>query len=925
VLHDVAEHEGQPFLVMERLHGTSLRDRLQKGPLPVAEILRIGAQVADALDGAHAAGIVHRDVKPANIFLTDRGDAKVLDFGLARFAEQAAESATVMPTGMATGEGRILGTVAYMSPEQAEAKTLDHRSDIFSLGVVLYEMATGARPFPGESMGVVFDAILHKAPTSPVRLNPRTPVELERIVNRCLEKDAAKRWVSAADLRDALRRCLDELQHPGSAAALARRWARSRRARAAGLLLLTALAVGGFAYARHREHLRWAREEALPEIRRLAHSGWDGYRPAFLLAERALRYLPRDPELRQLRDSVSADCEVLTDPPGASVWIKPYEEPGSAWEHIGTTPIRGLRLPASYLRWRVEKPGFAPLTRVEWGARVDVGRGTVVPGRPTWRLDPEGSVAPETVRVEGADGLPDFFVDRHEVTNRAYAAFVQAGGYRDPRYWKHPFVRDGVTLPFAEATKLLVDRTGQPGPATWETGDYPDGRDDLPVTGVSWYEAAAYAEFAGKALPTLRHWLVATGYFLGRTRYTFGRLLLPISNFGGRGPVPVGSTEALSPFGVSDLAGNVREWCQNASERGRCLRGGAWNDQTYMYGFVTQASAFDRSERNGFRCAKYVDAGAIPADAFAPYRSDAVRDFYREKPVSDEVFAVYREQFSYDAHDLGARRETRDESHPDWIHETVSFNAAYGGERVRAHLFLPRRARAPFQVVLYFPGVTALQRKPSDRLEETVEFKENLAFLPKSGRALLHPVYKGTYERGSDSDLLSQPGTREATTWKVQIVQDARRSIDYLQSRSDIDASRVGYYGFSWGGRIANLVLAVEPRLKVAVVYSGGLQSAFRFRPEVDLINYVTRVRTPTLMLHGRYDLVVPFETDARPMYELLGTPAPDKRLHLVDSDHWIPRTEVIRESLAWLDRYLGPVEAAAAPAAEATPSSGAR
>jgi dienelactone hydrolase len=280
--------------------------------------------------------------------------------------------------------------------------------------------------------------------------------------------------------------------------------------------------------------------------------------------------------------------------------------------------------------------------------------------------------------------------------------------------------------------------------------------------------------------------------------------------------------------------------------------------------------------------------------------------------VSDEIFSVYRELFSYDANDLQARIERRDDSRPDWIHETVSFDAAYGGERVRAHLFLPRGVHPPFQVVLYFPGVTALQRKPSDLLEETVEFKENLGFLPKSGRALLHPVYKGTYERAadSDSDALSQPGTRETTTWRIQLVQDARRSIDYLQSRSDIDASRIGYYGFSWGGRLASLVLAVEPRLKVAILYSGGLQSVFRFRPEVDPINYVRRVRTPTLMLNGRYDLVVPFETDARAMYELLGTPAPDKRLHLVDSDHWIPRNEVVRESLAWLDKYLGPVNA---------------
>ena len=192
VLHDVAEHEGQPFLVMERLHGSSLRERLQAGPLSVAQILRIGIQVADALDAAHAAGIVHRDVKPANIFLTERGDAKVLDFGVARLrpaggADAPSEALTLEKL---TTPGTAVGTIDYMSPEQVLGHPADPRSDLFSLGVVLYEMATGAMPFPGDSMGAVFDAILHKAPTSPVRLNPRIPIELERIVNRCLEKDA---------------------------------------------------------------------------------------------------------------------------------------------------------------------------------------------------------------------------------------------------------------------------------------------------------------------------------------------------------------------------------------------------------------------------------------------------------------------------------------------------------------------------------------------------------------------------------------------------------------------------------------------------------------------------------------------------------------------------------------------------------------
>jgi serine/threonine protein kinase len=233
---------------MERLHGSSLRERLQRGPLPAEEILRIGAQVADALEAAHQAGIVHRDVKPANIFLTDRGDAKVLDFGVARLRPGAA--GTDAPSEVATLEklttpGAAVGTVAYMSPEQVLGRPAEARSDIFSLGVVLYEMATGARPFAGDSMGAVFDAILHKAPTSPVWLNPRMPVELERIVNRCLEKDAGKRWASAAELRDALARCLDELRRTGGVRAAARRWARSPWALTG--LALAVLAAGAVA------------------------------------------------------------------------------------------------------------------------------------------------------------------------------------------------------------------------------------------------------------------------------------------------------------------------------------------------------------------------------------------------------------------------------------------------------------------------------------------------------------------------------------------------------------------------------------------------------------------------------------------------------------------------------------------------------
>jgi formylglycine-generating enzyme required for sulfatase activity/dienelactone hydrolase len=914
VLHDVAEHEGQPFIVMERLQGSSLRDRLQKGPLTVAEILRIGAQVADALDAAHAAGIVHRDVKPANIFLTDRGDAKVLDFGVARLRPVGgADAASEVPTlEKLTTPGTAVGTVAYMSPEQVLGRPADARSDIFSLGVVLYEMATGVRPFSGDSVGVVFDAILHKAPTSPVRLNPKMPPELERIVNRCLEKDPAKRWAAAAELRDALRRCLDDLQHTGSVRVVARRLARSRWAWAATVLVVAAAAMGGAAYARHRARVRWATEEALPKIRALASSGrlWivgrREYFDAFALVIEAKKYLPRNQELQQLLEVVSTEADITSEPPGATVWSKPYADPSAPWTVVGVTPLAKKRMAATVFRFKVEKAGFAPLTVAAVPGRVDWSKGEFRPGKIAFRLDPETSLPVGMVRVTGADGPPDFFMDRNEVTNRAFKAFVDAGGYRDPRYWKHPFDVEGRTLAFGEAMARLVDRTGRPGPATWEAGDYPEGRDEYPVTGVSWYEAAAYAEFAGKTLPTVSHWAVAMGPYWARSG--LGSLLLPMSNFKGKGPVPVGTTGAISPDGVADLAGNVREWCWNPSKRGRCLRGGAWNDQEYMYYNVTQAPPFDRSEKNGLRCARYVDAGVVPPSAFDTYSTAAVRDLRAEKAVSDEVFAAYRERFAYDPGPLKARVETRDESHQDWVREKVSFNAAYGGERVIAQVFLPRRAASPFQVVVYFPGSMAFGSRPSDTLEESVEFKQNVSFFVQTGRAVLYPVFKWAHERRAPGDEPPADGTREEAVWQIRQVQDVRRSVDYLVSRPDIDPQRLAFCGFSWGGLLSSVVLAVEDRFRIGIVHSGGLLS-WRARPEVDPLNYVSHVRVPLLMLNGRYDLTVPLETAARPMFERLGTPDREKRLYVAESDHWIPRTELVRESLAWLDKYLGPVE----------------
>ncbi len=917
-IYALEEDAGVHFIAMELVTGEALGDLIPHGGLALPSFLELAGQIVDAVSSAHIKGITHRDLKPSNIMLDEDGRVKVLDFGLAKLAEELSDDDATMSIEDRTAIGQILGTIAYMSPEQAEGRSVDHRSDIFSLGILLYEMATGQHPFRRDRNVSTLSAILTAEPTPAVEINDSLPTELGEIIARCLRRSPADRYQSAAELRDDLADLQAQASGiPGAPAQPAGVKDLIRRPRfAIPTLMLTIgliLVVAWFSQRASRQ--RWARQQALPEIEQLLDSS-TGYGDlsrwqAFQLGREAERFIPDDPVLKQLRERYSDRVTITSDPPGARVFAKPYADSDEDWEPLGVTPIEDMPFVAGVLRVRIEMDGYEPIDDLYWGrVFVSEGRGYVlrlagdVPTEMVWASAEaprmETSSDTEGIHMPGVEHLPpqetgDFFIDRYEVTNSEFQRFVDAGGYSNPDYWREPFVDDdGRELTWDEAVGRFTDTTGRPGPATWEVGDFPSGAADLPVTGISWFEAAAYAAFAGKSLPTIYHWeRVAMTWASGD--------IVPLANLTGDALLPVGSTRAMNRYGAFDLAGNAREWCANTSSRGGYLiLGGGWDDPAYAFNDVYAQSPWDRSPTNGVRCIRQLGTNT-DSQRLAHTIEMPFRDFLNEPQISDETFALYLNQFLYDATALNAEVEER-LAEPDYIREKISFDAAYGGERMMAYLFLPKVGKAPYQTVVYFPGSGAIHRRSSENITPG-----SSAWVPKSGRAFLYPIYKSTYERGDD---LVSDYPDETAKWRDHVImwgKDLRRSVDYLETRDDIDHDRLAFEGVSWGAAMAPMMIAVEPRIKAGIVVVAG----FLFQPampEVDQLPYITRVTVPILMLNGKYDFFFPYETSQVPYFEMLGTPPELKKLVIDETSHSFPNTDRARESLAWLDRHLGPV-----------------
>jgi formylglycine-generating enzyme required for sulfatase activity/DNA-binding winged helix-turn-helix (wHTH) protein/dienelactone hydrolase len=705
---------------------------------------------------------------------------------------------------------------------------------------------------------------------------------------------------------------------------------RDRRSRWIAIAAAVAVvAAAAFYVAEMRARERAQQANVLAQISSLV--GKDQYGAAFALAwplshSESTR---ANADFAELWRQIVVPMKPLVVQDGASVSFKAYDDPDGAWIDAGTTPLqKWIDAPRGALRLKISKQGLrtGEFVVAVPGPSVQTQQPRKFPfDRPSVPLElvAENRIPADMVYVPHTDvpvylsgwstnllgsdrhDIPAFAIARTEVTNREFKEFIDAGGYENQQYWQDlNFRYRGESLSWQQARQLFVDSTGRPGPAGWQLSTYLRGQDDLPVVGISWYEAVAYARFRKQMLPTIHHWMRAafTPY---DPMFPTAAAITKQSRFFTDGPESARTEHGLGPWGTYHMAGNAREWVWNFAGDDAVALGSGWTEYASNFARVYTTDPMARLPDHGLRLMRTLDDAPLDPALLEPIKLVRDTPFANRAPVSDDAFAAMRFQFTTPrVAPTDVKVKQVDES-PLWIAEEVTLTFA-AQEATTLYVVRPKVHKGPLQPIVYSGvGDCCYMKRPN---RDVLEQMQIAGFIVNSGRALVMPIWAGGYERYS----LEPRETAEAMDRERRVAllwqHDLSTTIDYLATRKDMDVQKIGYFGVSRGASFAGVInLALEPRVRAAVLASGGIWIHSPLHPMIDLINYAPRITLPVLMLSGRYDHIYPYEESQKRTFDLLGTAAGKKQQIAYDTGHFtLPQNRVAADVTDWFDRYLG-------------------
>jgi predicted esterase len=672
------------------------------------------------------------------------------------------------------------------------------------------------------------------------------------------------------------------------------------------LLLFTGYGTGSFI---------WVNNFILPGLEQ--NIAEDNYVEAWLASNKINSFAPFLSKYNQNGDELSSEINLSINQDGAKVSWRPYENPeNKTWRILGSTPLNPQRLPNGVLQIKLEKDGFitqefsllnpdfrfanTPFDAESLGMNLD-----------PINLQANGTVPQGMIYIQGGNFIPallgggidpvflhPFYIDQFEVTNKDFKLFIDSGGYENNQFWVDmDFIKDGTSLSWDEAKKVMIDSTGLQGPANWEVGTYLEGGERLPVTGISWYEALAYARYKGNILPPMYHWIKAA-FPPAEIVAPISSQLLKNSNFSQKAIKEVGNGPGAN--GTFDMAGNAREWVWNIFGGRGLAMGGGYTDPQYSATQNTPLARMNRSSINGFRTARLINPRDL--NPFGdPINRQEPKPLSFYKPMSDEVFKVYSRNYEVNEAPLNIKEIYADDSHPVWIKERVQIDVGYNNEKMDVLVFKPKGTFQPTPSVIVYPGANYFSTPPE--IDDINPGEFGLDFIIKSGRTLVWPAWKGSLDRMTTS-LTASPEERLRNFrellryWTV----DTHKTLDYLETRQDMDSKNFFYLGMSYGSLFTTHTLLFEDRYNAALHYVGGAVPTYP--PMSDGINHLPRIKTPFLMLNGEDDYLVP-KSSALTLYNFSGTPEEDKKIIFYNSGHWpLPRNQMIKESLATMEEF---------------------